>query len=565
MDQGREECCTGASSGTVVEGGDSSSDHDFYCEEKSGRQQCRRITSSSMLPQWLSCIIIFLALGGLGRNQGIGFATARITLPVIRSFSQMKGSGKAEGESGGMTREHAQQLRDHDSQRHLRLHGRSLTSTTVADFPLSGNDYEIGLYFTEIELGTPSSKYYVQVDTGSDLLWVNCKPCPSCPTSSDLNIPLRLYNPGSSSTSSNTTCTSELCNEATNIADSYCEDDSCYYSFKYGDGSSAMGYLVQDAITYDTGISASNSSQYVQASAKVTFGCGFNQTGESLTTSQQATDGIMGFGQAPLSVVTQLAQQGFTTYEFAHCLQGDTGSGGIFVIGDVQASGIVYTDIIQHLFHYNVALQSISMDGTTLSIPASAFDTDPNNADTGTIFDSGTTMAIIVDEAYEAFKEELIAVAPVTAEYLKGQEDQPCFQYDSGELDANFPTVTLHFAGTGAAMNLVPTNYLYNEQNSNTDSSLWCVGWSRSSASGLDGLTILGDIVLKNKLVVYDLSKERIGWVGYNCLSNISVSNGTADEVLNPTSASGSHYLQAYHPLAVLICLVVFMYAAAFL
>lgn len=77
------------------------------------------------------------------------------------------------------------------------------------------------------------------------------------------------------------------------------------------------------------------------------FRCGFNQTGESLTSSSRATDGIMGFGQAGLSVVAQLANQGLTTNEFAHCLQGDTGEGGIFVIGDVQQPGIVYTGIVQ--------------------------------------------------------------------------------------------------------------------------------------------------------------------------------------------------------------------------
>ncbi|CDP13829.1 unnamed protein product [Coffea canephora] len=31
------------------------------------------------------------------------------------------------------------------------------------------------------------------------------------------------------------------------------------------------------------------------------------------------------------------------------------------------------------------------------------------------------------------------------------------------------------------------------------------------------GLTILGDLVLKDKIVVYDLAGQRIGWANYDC------------------------------------------------
>jgi hypothetical protein len=44
------------------------------------------------------------------------------------------------------------------------------------------------LYFTEIKLGTPPKRYYVQVDTGSDILWVNCISCERCPRKSGLGV-----------------------------------------------------------------------------------------------------------------------------------------------------------------------------------------------------------------------------------------------------------------------------------------------------------------------------------------------------------------------------------------
>jgi len=44
------------------------------------------------------------------------------------------------------------------------------------------------LYFTRVKLGTPSKEFYVQIDTGSDILWVTCTGCSGCPTSSGLNV-----------------------------------------------------------------------------------------------------------------------------------------------------------------------------------------------------------------------------------------------------------------------------------------------------------------------------------------------------------------------------------------
>lgn len=36
------------------------------------------------------------------------------------------------------------------------------------------------LYYTKVGLGSPAKEFYVQVDTGSDILWVNCVGCTAC-------------------------------------------------------------------------------------------------------------------------------------------------------------------------------------------------------------------------------------------------------------------------------------------------------------------------------------------------------------------------------------------------
>lgn len=51
--------------------------------------------------------------------------------------------------------------------------------------------------------------------------------------------------------------------------------------------------------------------------------------------------------------------------------------------------------------HYNVNLQSISVNGQTLSIDPSVFAIDDNQG--GTIIDSGTTLGYLAEGAYTPF------------------------------------------------------------------------------------------------------------------------------------------------------------------
>ncbi|KAG5611409.1 hypothetical protein H5410_022690 [Solanum commersonii] len=61
----------------------------------------------------------------------------------------------------------------------------------------------------------------------------------------------------------------------------------------------------------------------------------------------------------------------------------------------------------------------------------------------------------------------------------------------------------------------------------------WCIGWQDSGMQTKDGkeITLLGDLVLSNKLVLYDLENQSIGWTEYNCSSSIKVRDGTSGKV----------------------------------
>ncbi|GMP21761.1 hypothetical protein CsSME_00000063 [Camellia sinensis var. sinensis] len=72
--------------------------------------------------------------------------------------------------------------------------------------------------------------------------------------------------------------------------------------------------------------------------------------------------------------------------------------------------------------------------------------------------------------------------------------------------------------------------------------NVWCVGWQNGGMQSKDGkeLTLLGDMVLSNKLVLYDLENQTIGWAKYNCSSSVKVRD----------DPSGQEYLIGYHDLA---------------
>ncbi|KAI5316411.1 hypothetical protein L3X38_036118 [Prunus dulcis] len=56
------------------------------------------------------------------------------------------------------------------------------------------------LYYTKVKLGSPPKEFNVQIDTGSESLWVTCNSCSDCPRSTSLPIQLSSYDSNSSST-----------------------------------------------------------------------------------------------------------------------------------------------------------------------------------------------------------------------------------------------------------------------------------------------------------------------------------------------------------------------------
>ncbi|KAI3473305.1 hypothetical protein Pfo_030596 [Paulownia fortunei] len=442
-------------------------------------------------------------------------------------------------------------------------HARMLQSFSggIVDFPVLGTSdpYVVGLYFTKVRLGSPPRDFNVQIDTGSDILWVTCSSCNDCPQNSGLGIPLNFFDAATSSTVSPISCSDNICASIVQTASAECsaESNQCGYSFQYGDGSGTAGFYVSDLIYFDTIL---GTSLVANSSAPIVFGCSTSLFGD-LTKSDRAVDGIFGFGQQDLSVISQLSSRKITPKVFSHCLKGEGNGGGTLVLGEILDPRIVYTPLVPSQSHYNLYLQNIAVNGQLLPIDQAVFTTSGNQ---GTIVDSGTTLAYLVEGAYDPFVDAVTAAVSPSVKPIVSKGNQ-CYLVSTSVAEM-FPPVAFNFAG-GASMVLRPIDYLIH-MGLVDGAAMWCMGFIKVQNQGT---TILGDLVLKDKIFVYDLAHQRIGWADYDCSLSVNVSvTSSKDEFVNAgqlsvsSSSSSSVLFKIMHKSNIVLMVHISMFIGCF-
>ncbi|KAA8531100.1 hypothetical protein F0562_005809 [Nyssa sinensis] len=359
---------------------------------------------------------------------------------------------------------------------------------------LSSSDSEVqspvyagnGEFLMKLAIGTPPETYAAIMDTGSDLIWTQCKPCKQC---FDQSTP--VFNPSKSSSFSKLSCSSKLC-EA--LPASTC-GDGCEYLYTYGDYSSTQGVLAAETFTFDK-----------VSIPKIAFGCGEDNEGSGF--DQGA--GLVGLGRGPLSLVSQLGEP-----KFAYCLTSidDTKTstllmGSLASVNSTNQSAIKTTPLIQNpsqpSFYY-LSLEGITVGGTPLTIKKSTFALNEDGSG-GLIIDSGTTVTYLEESAFDLVKKEFISQIQLSVDNSGSTGLDLCFTLPSGTTGVEVPKLVFHFAG--ADLELPGENYMI------ADSSVGLLCLAMGSSSGM---SIFGNVQQQNIMVVHDLGKETLSFIPTQC------------------------------------------------
>ncbi|XP_057861928.2 aspartic proteinase nepenthesin-1 [Cryptomeria japonica] len=346
-----------------------------------------------------------------------------------------------------------------------------------------------GYYTTRLRIGTPPQEFALIVDSGSTVTYVPCSTCTQCGNHQDPR-----FQPDLSSTYQPVKCGIDCSN---------CdiEKNQCKYERQYAEMSSSSGVLGEDIVSFG--------DESALKPQRAVFGCENSETGDIY---HQHADGIMGLGRGTLSVMDQLVQTGVIANSFSLCYGGMGIGGGAMILGAIPPPPeMVFTKSNPNRSpYYNIQLKGMRVAGTSLPLNPQVFD-----GKYGTVVDSGTTYAYLPEAAFVAFRDAVIKHLG-SLKRIDGPDPtyhDICFSgagSDISQLNRKFPRVDLVFE-KGQMVSLAPENYLF--QHSKVHGA-YCLGIFQN---GKDPTTLLGGILVRNMLVTYDRSHERIGFWKTNC------------------------------------------------
>lgn len=346
----------------------------------------------------------------------------------------------------------------------------------------SGRKLGTGGYISRIGVGNPVKQFYMIMDTGSDINWLQCKPCLDCYKQTD-----PVFDPTSSSSYKLVTCNSPLCKK---LQGPLCFVGSCPFKVSYGDGSYTKGDFVTETVSFGNSASLSN----------FVLGCGHMNRGILVGAA-----GLVGLGGGPLSLPSQIKAS-----SFSYCLVDlNSRESSSLEFNSVQPSDSITTPLLKNsevgTFYY-VQLTGISVGGKLLAVPPSIFQLDESGKG-GVIVDSGTVITRLRTQAYESLREEF----KKQTQQLPSTSGESIFDtcYDlSKKTTVQVPTVSFRFS-SGKYLTLPANNILVPLD----DSGKFCLAFAPTTLS----FSIIGSVQQQGIRVSFDLVNSLVGFSPNKC------------------------------------------------
>ncbi|KAJ4799524.1 Eukaryotic aspartyl protease family protein [Rhynchospora pubera] len=356
--------------------------------------------------------------------------------------------------------------------------GESLSVSLPAQH---GSSYGTGNYVVKIGMGTPRKDFSVVFDTGSDLSWIQCKPCKACYNPTD-----PPFDPTLSSTYSNVSCSSKDC---TRLEKSFCSNRQCQYEVRYLDNSTTNGLLARDTLTLSP----------TDRLLNFIFGCGTNNSGFS---DSDMTDGLIGLGRDRVSLISQASSKYGAM--FSYCLPSNSSFTGYLSIGTNSVPKASFTSMVRKTdspsFYY-INLIALKVGGKLLNISSTVFSA-------GTVIDSGTVITRLPPTAYVKLRDAF-------QQYMEMYPRAPNLDildtcYDLSKYREMYVPAIAFVFSDGTTLDVVFSGILYVPQESQA-----CLAFAGNSDDSDIG--IIGNMQQKTVNVIYDIANHKIGFSYGGC------------------------------------------------
>jgi cathepsin D len=354
--------------------------------------------------------------------------------------------------------------------------------------------FQAVLFYIELDIGTPSQKFRLHLDTGSSTLAVPSSSCNSCKAHCNPAYSL------DSSSIDKVDCSSKKCCGLPFCSSSVCaakpESDKCGFEVRYVDGSSISGLWVQDQVKI---ANFSDIPLYFGAVLEM-----------SETFEPPEIDGIVGVSMTKLN--TNMGGQSFDTIIDALSAQHNVPKifsmcfglrGGTMVFGAVDHDHMMaepqYTPFDSKSGYYLSQVDSIRVGTRTFSTPHYV------------VVDSGTTLWYVPKSVRADMIDTLSQRCGRLCQAVDALVQGYCVSFKNESIVNELPNITVTFA-EGASMDVPATSYMRLGLCGHAGYRAFGVQAMDSDCGSRDSPCLYGDVFMMAHTWVFDQENSRVGF-----------------------------------------------------
>ncbi|KAJ4830391.1 hypothetical protein Tsubulata_033980 [Turnera subulata] len=360
-----------------------------------------------------------------------------------------------------------------------------------------------GEYLVEVRIGSEDTRAHLVLDTGSNLIWWQCKPCEECFGQQD-----ELYDPSLTTSNQEIDCISPWCKTKKEGLSNVCvtgargEPNKCGYSQRYADTSTTKGILCRDYVSM-----VDFSYQW----RNIVMGCA--HTNRNFY-AMEFFSGTLGFGSGNFSFPSQV-----NATRYCFCLTGDSGRGDNFLYlqklpTPINEYGSLVVPIFQNQIAFNlhyVQFTGISFDGKMIPINPIRWRINPQGK-YGVIVDSGSAVSWFTPGIYgmirNKFREALPDHKPVKPNFRT--DFDTCYRVTEN-FYRDVPKINFYFAPRTKPFRLDYEQLVMTHKGENVA----CLAFLPRNHS-LE-ITTIGTYQLRGTRLDFDLSKKTLTLYPHEC------------------------------------------------